>query len=298
MNNKKSGLGALFFALLLISTLLVPAVYGRADGVSSASSDQKGKKIIEKTPELKVIEITDTTNIVQVGDMLISFASNSNYTEAKMELKNLKTNEITNLKYEVSQEDGKFKTNVYQEGKLVNTLTLEYNPVKPGETRKILEDNSIKTNVSTNSVTRASKTLYNWDGVTFATGSGIKYKHPDYTTYDGYAYEDFYINGNNLVHHHINNDDSSYIATLVPIAAGAAVGYYIANVVGAIAGGLLAGYLGSQASRAILDEQGCIWHWNSYLWAPVFINGSTQTVPLYYRIASYTLWNYLGISNP
>jgi hypothetical protein len=33
-----------------------------------------------------------------------------------MEMKNLKTNEITNLKYEVSQEAGKFKTNVYQPG--------------------------------------------------------------------------------------------------------------------------------------------------------------------------------------
>jgi hypothetical protein len=127
----KFGSVTLILAIFLMSIMLVPAVSGQADGISSVSSDQKGKKIIEKRPELKVIEITDTTNIVQVGDMRISFASNSNYTEAKMELKNLKTNEITNLKYEVSREAGKFKTNVYQEGKLIYTASSEYNPIKP-----------------------------------------------------------------------------------------------------------------------------------------------------------------------
>ena len=75
----------------------------QADELSSVSSDQKGKKIIEETPELKVIEITDTTNIVQVGDMLISFESNSEYTEAKMELKNLTNNEKSSFEYKVLQ---------------------------------------------------------------------------------------------------------------------------------------------------------------------------------------------------
>jgi len=229
--------------------------------------------------------------------MLISFESNSEYTEAKMELKNLKTDEITNLKYEVSQEAGKFKTNVYQEGKLVNTTTSEYNPIKPGETSKILRNES-ETNVSANGVIRALTTLYNWDGVTFITGSCIKYKHPDYTTYDGYDYEDFYINGNTLTHHHINKYDSGTIAALAPVAAGAAVGYLVGNMVGAVAGGILGTFLTGKTSQALLDEQDCIWYWKSYTWAPIYLGGMWRTVPLYFRVASYTLWNGLGISNP
>jgi len=289
---KKLKISAIFTAILLVSIALVPAVTAQADGLSSVSSDQKGIKIIEKTPELRKIEFTDTTTIIQVGDMLLSFESNSNYTEAKMELKNLTTNEITNFNYEVSQEDGKFKTDVYNEGKLVNTITSEYNPIKPGETRNILEKSSDQINLA------RGTTLYNWDDVTFIKGSGIKYKHPDYATYDAYDYESFYINGNALIHHHINQYESEVIADSAPIVAGATVGYLVGNLPGAIAGGLLGSMLNAETSEALLDEQDCIWYWESYTWAPVYIGGIWRTLPLYFRVASYTLWNTLGISNP
>jgi hypothetical protein len=289
---KKIKISAMFMAVLLVSIAFVPAVTAQADGLSSVSSDHKGKKILEKTPELKEIEFTDTTTIVQVGDMLISFESNSNYTEAKMELKNLTTNEVINFNYEVSQEAGKFKTDVYNEEKLVNTITSEYNPIKPGETSKLLEKSSGQTNLA------RGTTLYDWDGVTFIRGSGIKYKHPDYTTYDAYDYESFYINGNALTHHHINKYNSAAIAGYAPVVAGAVIGYYVGSVVGSIAGGLLAALLTSQTSEALLDEQDCIWYWESYTWAPVYLAGMWRTVPLYFRISSYTLWNSLGISNP
>lgn len=292
MKMSKTRVGAIFTAILLLSIAFVPAVMAQADGSSSVSSDQKGKKIIEKTPELKEIEFTDTTTIVQIGDMLISFESNSEYTEAKMELNNLTNNEKSSFEYKVSQEAGKFKTNVYQDGKLVNTITSEYNPIKPGETSKILEKSSSQISLA------SGKTLYRWDGVKFIKGSGIKYKHPDYTTYDGYDYEDFYINGNALEHHHINKYDSAAIAQYAPIVAGAAVGYYVGNLVGGVAGGLLAALLTTQTSKALLDEQDCIWYWESYTWAPVYLSGAWRTVPLYFRTASYTLWNALGISNP
>jgi len=214
-----------------------------------------------------------------------------------MEMKILKTNEITNLKYEVSQEAGKFKTNVYQDGKSVNTFTSEYNPLKTGATSEILKNNS-KTNVSDNSVIRASTTLYNWDGVKFIKGSGIKYKHPYYTTYDAYNYEDFYISGNKLTHHHINKYDSATIAAAAPIVAGGIVGYLVGEAPGAIAGGLLGAFLTGKTSQVLLDEQDSIWYWNSYTCAPIYISGVVRTVPLYFRISAYTLWNALGISNP
>ncbi|KKG79027.1 glycine zipper family protein [Methanosarcina mazei] len=290
---KKIKISAMFMAVLLLSIAFVPAVTAQADELSSVSSDQKGKKIIEETPELKVIEITDTTNIVQVGDMLISFESNSEYTEAKMELKNLTNNEKSSFEYKVLQEAGKFKTDVYNEGKLVNTVTSEYNPIKPGETSKVLEKSSSQTNT-----VKGTTTLYNWDGITFIKGSGIKYKHPDYTTYDAYDYESFYLAGNALTHHHINKYDSAAIAALAPTVAGATIGYLVGNMVGAVAGGVLGLFLTSQTSQALLDEQDCIWYWESYTWAPVYLGGMWRTVPLYFRVASYTLWNSLGMSNP
>jgi hypothetical protein len=258
---------------------------------------KKEKRGIDKAPEIKVIEINDTINIIQVGDMLISFESNSNYTEAKMELKNLKTNEITNFRYEVSQQAGKFKTNVYQDEKLVNTVDSDYNPLETGATSKILKNDS-KTNVNDNSVISVSKTLYKWDGVKFIKGSGIKYHHPDYTTYKGYNYEDFHINGNKLTHHHINKYDSATIAAAAPIVAGGIVGYLVGEVPSGIAGGLLGTFLTGKSSKALLDEQDCVWYWNSYTWSPVYISGMVRKVPLYFRISAYTLWNFLGISNP
>ena len=47
-------------------------------------------------------------------------------------------NRVSSIKF---YKAGKFKTDVYNEGKLVNTVTSEYNPIKPAKlasTRKIL----------------------------------------------------------------------------------------------------------------------------------------------------------------
>jgi hypothetical protein len=90
------------------------------------------------------------------------------------------------------------------------------------------------------------------DGVKFIKGSGIKYKHPDYTTYDAYNYEDFYISGNKLTHHHINKYDSATIAAAAPIVAGGIVGYLVGEAPGAIAGGLLGAFLTGKLVKRFL----------------------------------------------
>jgi hypothetical protein len=83
-----------------------------------------------------------------------------------------------------------------------------------------------------------------------------------------------------------------------PVVAGAIVGYLVGEAVGGVAGGLLGLFLTGKSSQALLDEQDSIWYWDSYSWAPVYIGGMWRTVPLYYRISAYTLWNVLGISDP
>jgi hypothetical protein len=44
MIKNKIGIGAIFAAILLVSIAFIPAVSGKADGLSSVPSDQEGKK--------------------------------------------------------------------------------------------------------------------------------------------------------------------------------------------------------------------------------------------------------------
>jgi hypothetical protein len=101
MNNKKFGISTFFVAILLVGTLLVPAVSGKADELSSVSSEHVGEKIIDNSPEFKVIKKTDTSNIVQIGDVLITYESDSKYTQANLEIKNLKTKEVSHVNYKI-----------------------------------------------------------------------------------------------------------------------------------------------------------------------------------------------------
>ncbi len=93
---------------------------------------------------------------------------------------------------------------------------------------------------------------------------------------------------------------SNVIVQLAPVAAGVAIGAYVDGVVGAVAGAVLGLVLGGATSYALLDEKGCIWFWCSKIWGwtviPVY--PYIQYLPKYFRIASYTLWDSLGIGNP
>lgn len=61
--------------------------------------------------------------------------------------------------------------------------------------------------------------------------------------------------------------------------------------------------LGGSTSYLLLDETGCIWYWSAHSWAYYWFpipppSGSTYYVPKYFRTASYTLWDNLGMGNP
>ena len=110
MTTNKFGIGTLLIVMLLVSFVLVPAVSGKADGLSSTSSNAVGKVVVVKSPELKVIKSTNTSYIAQVGDLLITYESDPKYTEANMELKNLTTKEVSNVNIKVTESKGKFTT--------------------------------------------------------------------------------------------------------------------------------------------------------------------------------------------
>jgi hypothetical protein len=300
MNIKKTGLGTLVLTILMVSIFLVPAVSGKANELSTTTSQDIGKIIIDNSPEIKVTKKTDTSCIVQVGDVLITYESDPKYTEANMKIKDLKTNTVSNFDYKVSTNNGKYKTDVYKEGKLVNSVTSQYNPIEPGTASKILADSAAQTNFVT-----ASQTKYVWDGVYFIKGSGIKYNHPDYTKYNAYNYQTFYIKGNKLIHYHLSYAWSSTVSSLAGTVAGAALGARWGGAYGAAAGALLGALMGGATGQVLLDEQGCIWYWYSQSFATLYIvqlvpylSVTKVYAPYYFRTATYTLWNLLGISNP
>lgn len=301
---KKLKISAMFMAVLLVSIALVPAVTAQTES-PSLSSNVAEKVKVTKLPktELKVINVNDTSNIVQVDNALITFESNPEHTEAEMQIENLTTNEVVKFNYKVSEIDGKFKTYVYQEGKLVNKATSVYNPLVPGSMKETLDNSSAQQGIaSANAVTTASTTKYRWDNVVFIKGSGIKYHHPDYSTYDAYNYESFYITGTKLTHYHLDDTWSGVTATLAAAAIGAALGAKIGGEAGAAAGAVLGGLLGGASGSVLLDEQGCIWYWIAKTWK-THINGTLPVVypvyiPEYCRVSTYTLWNYLGLSAP
>lgn len=298
ITNRKLGIGALLVIMMLISMAFVPAVSAQAESNGLSTYSDESRVIIENTPDIEVIENTGTSNIIQIGDIVISLKSNSQHTEAVMEIRDLISNECTTINYEVLNVSGKFTTNVYYEGELYNTYVTDYDPLEPGVTKELL-DNNAKCVLDGVQVTTRS-TSYLWDGVHFVKGSGVKYPHPDYTAYSGEVWQNFYVAGNELKHHHMSDTRSYTIANLAPVAAGAAIGAYLGQAPGAVVGAVLGLILGGASCSVLLDEEGCIWYWDSYDWNQIIIPVSPYVMylPEYFRISAYTLWDGAGIGNP
>jgi len=248
-------------------------------------------------------EKSRTSTVVEVNNVLISLKSNKNLTKANLEIKDLKTGKTYIFEYRVSENNGKYTIEVYSKGRLVNKYESKYNPLDSNVTKKLLSENSKRVaNI------RILSYSYWWDGVKFVKGYGVKYPHPDYAYYRIEPWDDSYITGNKLVHYHISDYNSQKIAGLPPVVAGAVIGGIVGEVlgggvggvVGGIVGGVLALWFGADLSNMLLDEHGSIWFWfsKSFSWVTVPVAPYVAWVPNYFRVASYTLWDALGIGNP
>jgi len=261
--NKGMQLCAVLAVMMIVSMVFVPAV-GAEPGSEVASTEEVGKPVRIDESTIVIKENTKTSQIVQVDDILLSLKSNPQHTEAVMEINDLITKETKTINYKISKKTGKFTTELYSEGELVNTFVTDYDPLEPGVTSDVLKNNAKKIEDS-NQVTSLA-TTYSWDGVPFVKGNGIKYPHPDYNSYPGWeVWESWKIPGNQVGHYHLSDEWSEPIAELSPALAGAAIGTR-AGLAGVIAGILIGLFLGSSTSHALLDEEGCIWYWKSYTW--------------------------------
>lgn len=297
---QNSGLRAfsMLLAFLLVSMTFMPIVSAQAN---EQTVPDNGKVIRFNPPDLKIIENTHTSYIVDVGDIRINLASNQEHTVATMTIKNVKTNEQQKMDFTTSQESGIYITTVMVDGKPGPTITTTYDPFEPGSMKTVLENNAQDADTAIN-MALAAQSYYYWDGVYFTSGSGIKYPHPDYTSYGAYAYEDFYISGSQLYHRHIDNTYSTTIASMPAAVAGGVIAGVISAdpIVAGIVGAVIALLIGGATCAVLLDEQGCIWEWDAKSWATIVIPVAPYlySLPKFERIGPYTMWNALGISNP
>ena len=297
MKNKRMQLGAMFAAMLLLSMAFVPAVSAAAV-TEVALNNEVGKAVKVDDPKINIIENTKTSQIVQVNDILISLKANPQHTEAVMDIEDLKTKEKNTFSYKISKKADKFTTELYSGGELVNTFVTDYDPLEPGVTEDVLKNNA-KNIENTDQVTTLAYNYY-WDGVPFVNGNGIKYPHPDYNSYPGWeVWDSWYIPGNQLIHYHLSEMVSGWIAGLSPAVAGGVIGTY-AGLYGIIAGAVLGLFLGGYTSYALLDEEDTIWFWYSNSWDYTIIPVPPYLyyLPEYFRISAYTLWDGLGLGNP
>ena len=255
---------ALVMMILIINMAFVTAVSAETDSVSLSTNERKEVKRID-LPEIEVIEETNTSAVVQVGDILFSLESDSEYGKARMNIKDLNTNEVHTLDYEVSEVEGKYETTVYYEGKLYNKVILDYNCLKPGELNEV-SNNQLNQSNMLNSKTLSETTYFEWDGVNFVKGDGIKYPHPDYDyySYKGETWESWSIGGDDLEHCHLSSGMTATLVPLAPVAIGAAIGGLAGSALVAAAGAGLGHVMGTSSTSLLADEEGCLWYWKSY----------------------------------
>ncbi|WP_321428938.1 hypothetical protein [uncultured Methanolobus sp.] len=315
MKNKKvRQIGILFVMMLLLNMAFVPAVSCETDS-ESLFQDVTVEKV--ESPDVEIIKMNNTSSIVQVGDIVISMDSDPAYTEARMTINDQNTGETADIDYKVFEVDGGFETEVYFDGELYTTLITEYNPIKPIERNPEFKEMSLQ---YTTSEVALEATPFQWDGVTFVQGRGIKYPHPDRDYYGIETWDDYCITGNNLYHCQIDESNSATYSYLSPVIVGGLIGVKLTACgnpavasVGGVVGSILALIMGNDSAALLLDEEGCIWYWygQESFWKPFpssYVSASAASiippspivlqVPVYARISEYTLWNNIGLSNP
>ena len=213
--------------------------------------------------------------------------------------KNVITGETTKLNFEYYEKNGKYYTTMY-DGQASQTFVTEFDPFKSIDAQKIPASAEQETITTSPQDVKAS--TYWWDSVLFTSGYGVKYPHPDYASYGINPWDTCYIQGNQLKHTHYSKDLSGVYANLPAIVSIIALvctggsSSLLAKVIEGIGG--LSGIVGP--GSILFDEEDCIWGWQSDQWALQWFwypPGYTYA-PKYMRIASFTLWDDLGVGNP
>lgn len=283
-------IASILIAFLLISVTYIPVVSAYSGVENNGLTPNVGKVVYFEPPEPKIIENTDSSTIVQIGDVLITLKNDQKQQTAVLESKNLTTGETATINFDYYEKEGKYYTTMISDGQTSKEFVTDYNPFKP------IEEQEMKT-TSSKSVRAYT---YTWDGVIFTDGYGVKYPHPDYASYGINPWDTAYVQGNQLKHTHYSEALSLTYASLPVIVAVIATGGLGAGAEAFISA--ILGSLGVGAGTGVLlfDEEDCIWGWqaNEWHWRLFLIPPGVSYVPKYMRTGPYTLWDDLGIGNP
>jgi hypothetical protein len=269
---------ATLVTIILIASVFVPLAEASTNEVANA-------KVLEKTiPKINIKENSRTSQIVQVGDILITLKTDQNHTRGVLNVKNLTTGKTETTNIVVKKNKAKFSTEIASSPS--KNMVIDYDPFEPGTTAKTLKSNA---NVSL----EQSKTWI-WDNITFVDNyNGLKeyYPHPDYSSYPTQDWNRtilISLPGYVLNHDHIDSSTSGKIIQLsawVGAYALSAIFKYIGDPVPASE---IEPVIKIFTENIILDETGAIWFWDTI--------GSDKFA--YFRIAPFTIQDKLGIGNP
>lgn len=299
-------LGSLLSVIILVAVYFTPTISAQTPTTSNTTDDVG--QVTEFTPKkITIIENTNMSQIVQVGDVLISIQANLDHTEATLEIRNLTTNEASALDFQISNVDGKYVNDIYSGGQFVQQSITDYDLFEVGSTSSLLENRNSTIGTESGLISPQWVQYYwYWDGVVFIDGDSpvVGYSHPDYDTYGLGPYSPSHsISGINLYHYFINKYDTDtllvlgigafFTAVAVITIAAPPVGVYLAVIAAIYSWGI------STLHALSKDENGCIWVWFSKSWTiklfPVY---GLKLVPAYYRIGQLTFWDDIGQGNP
>lgn len=239
---------------------------------------------------------------MQVGTILITLKAAADHKSAVLTIHDSSTSSISKLDYTCDYRDNQYSVSVYSAGNLMGNFNMNVDPFEPGLYVKSLSPSASTITGPTNQIVPMDHPVYHfwYDNVYYDTALvGAKYKHPNCAYYSISTWQTVQItSGQQLNVWHINNYDSNSIIQLGPIAGGAAIGS-VCGVAGAILGAVIGAVLGNSFGLALLDETGCLWVWmaKNFEWKffGLGVPFGFNWVPKYFRIATYILWDDIGM---
>ncbi len=266
--------------------------------------------------EFEVIENTRELTIVRVNDILITqeldtIHSTREQAKAVLRIEDINTREVLEeIKIITSYKAGEYTTTFYEGERILNTVTTQFEPLKPG----VLLERNLKEKSSTMGVLQGESQnrfsplgglrTFRWDNVWFVYGANrdINYSRPCVVINNICRFDNRMIRGTRLAHIQISYGITSDIMVFPPIVVAGLLGAIIGTkvfpgwgtAIGGIIGGAIGGLTGVQLRQILVDDRGTIWmnvH-RSLRWWPL------PPRPRFLRTGSWVLWDYCPATSP
>ncbi len=302
-------------SVLIVGMLLIFSIpASSAEAKTSATEKLVGQVSEIDNLNIIVIENSEAFKQYQIGSILITLTISDDRSGAVLNIEDLSTNVVSQILYDVSFVNDHYLIEVYSEESPLKSFTKDNNPFVPTTIEKTLLNSRNSGAIVNDKVTIKSITpgepggssYYWWDGLYYVHSSlTVKYNHPYCSYYQISTWQTVQLTGNSLYAIHIDNSNSNTIANAGPVVGGALIGALIGGAPGAVVGAIAGLIIGNWSAAALLDETGCLWIWQGKNWAWVFTGPIPPYsilgfcwLPNYYRLATFTLWDNIGIGSP